>query len=123
LLDSRLFAKAEQAVNAWQALPADPHGTTYGFFDGHGWNMAFDRAAKRLNGIYDFADSGYGPLQQDFVYSNWISRDLTDRIVGAYERLTGLALDRERIGLLSAVIRLSELAEFSHDPERVGGVE
>ncbi len=122
LLAEPLFTLVERTITEWQDQPADPHGTTYGFFDGHGWNMAFDEAEGKLNGIYDFADSGFGPLHQDFIYSNWISRDLTERIVTQYERLTGLSLDRRRIEVLSGVIRLSELAEYAHDPERVGGV-
>src|SRR5919106_64050 len=62
-----------------------PYGTTYGFFDGHGWNMAFDHTTNRLNGVYDFADSGFGPLHQEFIYTNLIARDLTARIVAEYE--------------------------------------
>ena len=107
---------AERTITAWRELPHDPHGTTYGFFDGHGWNMAFDHAAMRLNGVYDFADSGFGALHQEFIASDWIGPDLTDRIAAAYEGLTGRALDRRRIELLSSVLRLSELAQFGHDP-------
>jgi hypothetical protein len=97
----------------WRQLPPDPYGTTYGFFDGHGWNMAFDHARNRLNGLYDFGDSGFGPLQQEFIYSNFVARDLTTRVVAEYEALTGRALDRERIELSSGVHRLSELAELA----------
>jgi hypothetical protein len=79
--------------------------------------MAFHHAGKRLNGIYDFADSGFGPLHQDFLYPNWIARDLTARIITEYEALIGLAIDRERIELLSAVLRLSQLAEYADDAE------
>lgn len=107
---------AERTVAAWQGLPQDPHGTTYGFFDGHGWNMAFDHARERLNGIYDFADSGFGPLHQEFTHTSFIARDLTARIVAEYEALTGLALDHERIELMSAVLRLAELADYADDP-------
>lgn len=110
---------AEQTVAAWQRLLPDPHGTIYGFFDGHGWNMAFDHDAQSLNGIYDFGDSGFGDLHQEFIYSNFIGRDLTARIVAEYEAMTGRALDRERIELLSAVLRLSELAECADDPQLV----
>jgi hypothetical protein len=117
VLPTRLHLYAEQAIGAWQRLPPDPYGTTYGFFDGHGWNMAFDHVGKHLNGIYDFADSGFGPLHQEFVYPNWIARDLTARIISEYEALTGLALDRKRIELLSAVLRLSQLAEYADDAE------
>jgi len=116
LLPEELTRYAEKTIAAWQALPPDPHGTTYGFFDGHGWNMAFDHERQVLNGIYDFADSGFGPLQQEFIYTDWISPDLTARIIGEYERLTGRLIDRARVRVLSGVIRLSELAEYADDP-------
>jgi aminoglycoside phosphotransferase (APT) family kinase protein len=116
VLAESLRSYAERTIAAWRDLPPDPHGRTYGFFDGHGWNMAFDRAAQRLNGVYDFGDSGFGQLHQEFIYSDMISPDLTGRIIGRYETLTGLSLDRERIALLFQVLRLSELAERADDP-------
>jgi hypothetical protein len=122
VLPSGLRRYAERTISAWQQLPPDPYGTTYGFFDGHGWNMAFDHTSNRLNGIYDFADSGFGPLHQEFVYSNWITPDLTARIVAEYEVLTGLALDRQRIHLLSGVLRLSELAQLAYDPDHAAAM-
>jgi len=115
VLTGPLRGYAERTIAAWRALPPDPHGATYGFFDGHGWNMAFDPAAQRLNGVYDFGDSGFGQLQQEFIYSTMISPDLTGRIIGRYERLTGRRLDRERIALLFEALRLSELAERADD--------
>ena len=115
VLTEPLRAYAERTIGAWRALPPDPHGRTYGFFDGHGWNMAFDHAAERLNGLYDFGDSGFGQLQQEFIYSNMISPDLTGRITGRYETLTGRLLDRERIVLLFETLRLSELAQNVDD--------
>lgn len=118
-LAADLRALAAETVSSFERLGPDPHGTTYGFFDGHGWNMAFDHRERRLNGIYDFADSGIGPLHREFIYSNFISPDLTARIVEAYEELTGLALDRQRIAVLTGMHRLSELAELVDDPEHV----
>jgi aminoglycoside phosphotransferase (APT) family kinase protein len=115
VLTGPLRGYAERTIAAWVALPPDAHGRTYGFFDGHGWNMAFDPAAQRLNGVYDFGDSGFGQLQQEFIYSTMISPDLTARIVGRYEAITGRRLDRERIALLFEVLRLSELAERADD--------
>lgn len=117
LLPDELHRFAEKTIAGWRALPLDPFGETYGFFDGHGWNMAFDHAAGRLNGIYDFADSGFGPLHQDFIYSNFISPDLTGRIVDGYEQLTGRMLDRARIHLLTGVHRIWELAALADAPE------
>ena len=92
------------------ALPPDPLGVTYGYFDGHGWNMAFDAGTERLNGVYDFADSGIGPLHQEFIYSSFIATDLTERIVSRYEQRSGRRLDRDRIALLTGAHRLWELA-------------
>lgn len=120
LLPSELTSYAETVIPDFQSLPPDPYGITFGFFDGHGWNMAFDHGQGRLNGVYDFADSGFGPLHQEFIYSNFISPDLTARIVSAYETLTGRQLDRRRIAILTGFHRLSELAELADDPAYIG---
>lgn len=117
LLPEDLHGFASEILSGWRTLAPDPHGETYGFFDGHGWNMAFDHAAGRLNGIYDFADSGFGPLHQDFIYTNFISPDLTARVADSYEQLTGRALDRARIHLLTGVHRLWELAALAEASE------
>lgn len=116
-LPPALRRQGEEIVAAFASLPPDPHGATYGFFDGHGWNMAFDHARARLVGMFDFADSGFGPLHQEFIYSNFISPDLTGRIMAEYEALTGRALDRRRIAILTGFHRLSELAALAGDPE------
>ncbi|MFE0754360.1 phosphotransferase family protein [Inquilinus sp. NPDC058860] len=118
-LTPELRPTAERLLAAYDRLPPDPHGTIYGFFDGHGWNMAFDHDRQRLNGIYDFADSGIGPLHQEFVYSSFVSPDLTARLAAAYEQLTGHMLDRRRIAILTGVHRLWELGELADDPEHV----
>lgn len=112
-------AHCAQIVDAYEALPPDPLGTTYGFFDGHGWNMAFDHGHQRLNGVYDFADSGFGPLHQDFIYSAFVSPELTRLTVERYARLTARPLDLERITLLIGAHRLSELSELADEPWHV----
>lgn len=117
VLDATERAWAGQILSRWVALGPDPHASIYGYFDGHGWNMAFDHEHGRLNGLYDFADSGIGPLHQEFLYSSFISPDLTARIIGAYERHSGRALDRERIAVLTGVHRLWELAVAADTPE------
>ncbi|HWA63402.1 MAG TPA: aminoglycoside phosphotransferase family protein [Caulobacteraceae bacterium] len=120
LLPGALRGPAEAAIAAWADLPPDPHGETWGFFDGHGWNMAFDAAAERLNGVYDFGDSGFGALHQEFIYSNLVSFDLTERIAAAYERLACRDLDRARIHLLTGIHALSEFAENAPDHVEAG---
>jgi Phosphotransferase enzyme family len=117
LLPRKLVPLAKSVIEGYEALPPDPYGMIFGFFDGHGWNMAFDRKKQRLRGIYDFADSGFGPLHQDFINADMISPDLTERIVSTYEGLTDRALDRQRIDILSGYHHLSELADSSEDTD------
>ena len=119
VLPPELRPLVQRTLTLWEQLPPDPYGSTYGFFDGHGWNMAFDHPRQKLNGIYDFGDSGIGMLHQEFLYSSFVSPDLTARIVAAYQNLTGRALDSERIHLLTGAYRLSELAELVGDPEHL----
>lgn len=110
----------EATIGAYGKLSPDPLGTTFGFFDGHGWNMAFDHVGQRLNGVYDFADSGFGPVHQDFIYSSFISPELTRMVVERYARLTGRDMDHERIPILGGMLRRSELTELADDRNRVG---
>jgi aminoglycoside phosphotransferase (APT) family kinase protein len=116
VLRPELRALAERTMTAWTQLPPDPLGMTYGFYDGHGWNMAFDHTRQRLNGIYDFADSGFGPLHQEFIHSSFVSTDLTARIVDHYEAITGRTLHRERIHLLTGVFWFSETGGYADNP-------
>lgn len=102
--------RAAAVIAAYADLAPDPYGDVYGHFDAHGWNMAFDHRAGRLNGIYDFADSGIGPLHRDFVYSAFVSWELTLLLVAAYARRAGRPLDIGRIHILIGYHRLWELA-------------
>jgi aminoglycoside phosphotransferase (APT) family kinase protein len=110
LLPPDLRAEAEAAIRDYHALGPDPLGEVYGFFDAHGWNMAFDHDAMRLRGIFDFADSGFGPPHREFVQVSLIDPDLARRSMRAYEVRTGKALEPRRVFLLAAAMRLSELA-------------
>jgi hypothetical protein len=116
LLPSGLTRGALALVEAVEDLPPDPLGDRFCHLDGHGWNMAFDTAAGRLNGVYDFGDSGIAPAHSDFVHSSFISPDLTDRILAAYEAITGTAPDRQRVDLMTGMHRLGEVAAAARDP-------
>jgi aminoglycoside phosphotransferase (APT) family kinase protein len=119
VLPEHLLSYAEKTTADWDALPPDPHGITYGFFDGHGWNMAFDHTRQKLIGMYDFADSGFAPVHQEFIYSSLTSPDLTVYIIDAYERCSGRKLDRNRISILTGMHRLWELAGYAGDAKLV----
>lgn len=119
ILPEALKPFAVATLAEWADLTPDPLGTIYGFFDGHGWNMAFDHAAGKLNGIYDFADSGIGPLHREFVYSSFVSPELTERIIGSYEHFTGRHIDRRRVAVLTGAHRLWELAAEADNPAEI----
>ncbi len=114
---------ARKVVSAYRKLSIQGDELIYGYFDGHGWNMAFDFTTGTLNGVYDFADSGFGSRHRDLSYSNWISADLTLRIIDRYEELTRHAVDRNLVMLYSSALRLAELAEgFLTDEVAVANV-
>ncbi len=115
-LPEGLRASAEATVRAWAALGPDPLGEGFGHFDAHGWNMAFDHAAGRLNGIYDFGDAGIGPRHGEFVAPHLVGRDLVRRLLPRYERITGRLVDRDRVRVLTGAHRLWELAVEAGNP-------
>jgi hypothetical protein len=81
--------------------------------------MAFDHATGRLNGIYDFGDAGIGPCHQDFVYSSFVSTDLTQRILPHYAALTGRNPDPMRVDTLIGTHRLWELSGAADRPDTI----
>ncbi|GAB4048690.1 phosphotransferase family protein [Spirosoma litoris] len=114
-LPKNLILKAQQTLKAWTQLPPDL--SIYGFFDGHGWNMAFDYSAQQLIGIYDFGDAGFGELHEEFIYTSFISKELTTAVIGYYEQITGRPIDRNRVHILTGVLLLTELADMADDAE------
>ena len=114
---------AKKVVAGYRKLTIKGDELVYGYFDGHGWNMAFDFTTATLNGVYDFGDSGFGSRHRDLSYSNWISADLTLRIIDRYEDLTHRKVDREMVMLYTSALRLAELAEgFLSDDQAVANV-
>ncbi|MDO9499976.1 phosphotransferase family protein [Falsiroseomonas sp.] len=108
-LPPALHRPAERIAAA--ALPPDPAGSVFGHFDLHGWNLAFDHASGRVQGVFDFAGSGFGPLHRDFVAPSLIAPDLAFRLMAEYEAQGGPKLDRARIAWLTGLHRLMELGE------------
>jgi aminoglycoside phosphotransferase (APT) family kinase protein len=113
-LDAR--AACEGILSLYAQLAPDPQGLIFGMFDCHGWNMAFDHAAQRLNGVYDFSDSGVGPLHQDFIYPAFVAPELPFRMADYYEQVSGRKIDRARIATLIGAHRLVELAAQADNP-------
>lgn len=114
LLSEQDWHWAERVFSLWQDLPPDPLGEVFGWFDGHGWNMAIDPKTGHINGVFDFADSGIGPVHDELMETNLLHPDLTARVNHRYSRLTGRDVDPQRIAVLTSMHRLSDLAK-SHD--------
>jgi aminoglycoside phosphotransferase (APT) family kinase protein len=120
-LPATLRPWADRAFGQWADLPPDPLGTVFGHFDAHGWNMAFDPPTQKLS-VFDFGDSGFGPVHREFVYSSLVSPDLTTRIIDAYGRHSGRQIDRERVWLLADIHRLWEIAVEADDAGSVAAM-
>jgi hypothetical protein len=101
----------DRTVAAYRKLSISGDELVFGYFDGHGWNMAFDHVTGTLKGVFDFADSGFGSRHRDLSYSNWISADLTLRIIERYEEFSRFKVNRELVMLYGSALRLAELAE------------
>lgn len=120
-LPSHVHQFAERAFAAYDALPVEEE--IFGYFDGHGWNMAFDHQRGVLNGVYDFADAAIGPLSREFTYPALTSTDLMERMIPAYEALTGKAIDRRVVAIRLSAQNFSELAELeTQDEDFAAGV-
>lgn len=118
LLPKKLVPFLKRTVKAYRKLAISGDELIYGYFDGHGWNMAFDHSTGMLNGVFDFADSGFGSRHRDLSYSNWISADLTVRIISRYEALARREVNRDLVMLYSSALRLAELAQGDLPPEQ-----
>lgn len=121
LADRPHAAFVAETTARYEALP--PDRTIFGQFDGHGWNMAFDHDRGRLNGMYDFGDSGIGPVHRDLGYSTWAHPRLGRAVTRAYAATTGYPADPEAAVLHNTILRLHEYAEgtlaaVSDDPDR-----
>jgi hypothetical protein len=123
LLPTAARAHYQGILDAYAALPPDPLGEIFGMFDCHGWNMAFDHQAQRLNGLYDFGDCGFGPLHLEFMTVGKVAHTLALRVAGFYGDATGRVLDTQRIRILSGMNRIIEITEESGNmdtpPEKV----
>jgi aminoglycoside phosphotransferase (APT) family kinase protein len=114
VIPAALHGWMDRVLAAFAARP--PDDTVTGYFDGHGWNMAFDHERGVLNGVYDFADGGLGARHEDFSYGHLTSPDLAERTIVHYEALTGLVIDRRQVALHAAMRGLSEADDLGPDP-------
>jgi aminoglycoside phosphotransferase (APT) family kinase protein len=99
-----------ETLRRWSAAAINPARRVLGHFDCHGGNIAFDQEHGRINGIFDFANAGLGDLHLDLCRLNWVSQDLTTRVIDRYERSSGSCVDRQRVDLHTAIHLVFDLA-------------
>ena len=112
-LEAPLAALAADVIGGVAAQA--PDRAVFGHFDTHGWNMAYDDAAQRLVGLFDFGNAGLGPRHTDLSYPSFVAPDLTHRVVVRYRDITGVRVDLDRVFAIHIVLRLVEVAKERDD--------
>ncbi|MCF3935751.1 phosphotransferase [Acuticoccus sp. M5D2P5] len=112
-LSPDLMAYARATLD--RAATYGPDTAVVGHFDTHGWNMAYDHAAGRLAGLFDFAGAGVGDLHRDLSYPAFVHPDLVARIVARYRAIGPHPVDLTRILNSHATLRLLDVIEAGSD--------
>ena len=107
-----------ETMDRYRAVEIRETELTLGHFDCYGNNMAFDHLNGTLNGVFDFADVGIDDFHKDLHCPNWISPDLTLRIIEHYQKRTKRHIQIDRVMLYTSVCRFSNLAEQVKKPEK-----
>lgn len=103
----------QQAIGELQARIATENAKksddVFGHFDCAGVNMAFDHAAGRLAGVFDFAEATIGDVHKELQNVTKISYACALHVANRYRRLTGRPIDMNRVILFGAECRLPEI--------------
>ncbi len=102
---------AREAIERSPSLAVPAGDPVFGYFDAHGWNMAFDREARRLVGLFDFGDAAIGDVHGELAPLHMVSNDLVRRAARRYERTTGRSMDLARVDLCSTICELCDLQD------------
>ena len=103
----------ERFTQTYETLYVPEKDRVFGYFDAHGWNMAFNQEKGELIGVYDFADSGIGDVHQDFHPMNTISQDLVTRVVHKYEVLQGRTINISKVNFYTVLAEYSDFFEVA----------
>lgn len=101
----------EHFMQAYEKLSVPEADRVFGYFDAHGWNMAFNQETGELVGIYDFADAGFGDVHQDFHPLNTIAQDLVKDVIRKYEELSSRTIDISKVNFYTVLAEYSDLFE------------
>ncbi len=103
VLDRWQMALFDRTVEDFDALRPEPGFMVFGHGDMHGFNMAIisDELGPRLAGAFDLECAWILDIHEDFFRLSLVSEDLLDRVLNAYQEISGgvRQLRRERISI------------------------
>ncbi len=119
--DRKLLSRVDEVLRRAEALrAADASVLVHADVGLH--NMALDPLSHRVAGLFDYEGAAFSDRHHDFAYMMFqrAHEPMLDGAIGAYEKATGVQIDRDRIQLLNAVAAIGFLAfRHGHAPEEV----
>jgi hypothetical protein len=110
--DAALRARAEAVIRAYEsvAVTADDCALVHADVGFH--NLAIDEQSYAVGGVFDYEGAAWADRHHDFRYLvlDYVSYDLLDAALAAYEPALGRTLDRERVLLYNAACAVTFLA-------------
>lgn len=79
-----------EAIACMRENPFVPERIVLQHGDVHAWNVGYDAATKRIQGVFDFSDACIGDYAYDFGQLFTVSPDLARRSSEIYARLKGV---------------------------------
>ncbi len=101
-LDPTLILAVTETIRGFETLAVDGKELALCHGDIHGYNLAMRAAAQgyELGGVFDFEIVGILDAHEDFFRLYFVSSDLVERVVDAYEeKRNQVTLDMARVGL------------------------
>jgi hypothetical protein len=118
-LDDNLWSLFEETICLFEALEVFPETMVFGHGDMHGFNMAMgtDPTGDRLIGVFDLECAGILDIHEDFFRLSLVSEDLLERVLAAYQNLTGRTrpINRERIAIYYRAFLFYLMAEVPEE--------
>lgn len=120
--DAELRTRIDRLFDAYDRLGTQPHDRALIHSDLGLHNVAFDPDTGAVNGVFDYGSAAWADRHLDFRYLVFgaVPDALLDATMAAYERATGVAVNRRRVLLCNAAAAISYLADRAgHAPEEV----
>ena len=120
LPDAGLRRRIGAGLDAWSGAVDRPRSRVLAHCDLGLHNIAVEAGSDALCGIFDYAGAALADREQDFRYLLFdrASEAMLDGALAAYERVTGVRIDRDRVRLFNAACAVGFLAfRKGHPPE------